>query len=177
MPIFRILKHLIMKFITVTFCLIFAITTVNSQEIKGTYAIKNVKTGMLLRVKDANGKNGTPLVAYDPQNWKCMTWDFLSTGENTYQLKNLFTKKTFQPLGDAKEAVVLEEQPLLAEAANQHYEFIKVKKDVYLIKLKATDLYLTPSDPEGSTNSSIILARKNDTTLQQWSIYQQNPTM
>ncbi|WP_449437400.1 hypothetical protein [Pedobacter steynii] len=44
-----------------------------SQEIKGTYAIKNVKTGMLLRVKDASGKNGTPLVAYAPQNWKCMT--------------------------------------------------------------------------------------------------------
>lgn len=46
-----------------------------SQDIKGNYAIKNVKTGMLLRVKDAASKNGTPLVAYNPQNWKCMTWD------------------------------------------------------------------------------------------------------
>nr|WP_068891143.1 RICIN domain-containing protein [Pedobacter panaciterrae] len=167
-----------MKFITSAFLLIFIFTcTSYSQEIKGTYAIKNVKTGMLLRVKDASGKNGTPLVAYDPQNWKCMTWDFQPTGENTYQLKNLFTKKTFQPLGEAKDAVVLEEQPLISDAVNQQYEFIKVKKNIYLIKLKATDLYLTPSDPEGSTNSAIILAKKKDSPIQQWSIYLQNPTM
>jgi len=149
----------------------------HAQGIKGTYAIKNVKTGMLLRVKDANSKNGTPLVAYDPQNWKCMTWDFQSTGENTYQLKNLFANKTFQPLGEAKDAVIMEEEPLLAHAANQQYEFIKVKKDIYLIKLKATDLYLTPADPKGSTNSAITLAKKKDSPLQQWSIYLQNPTM
>lgn len=167
-----------MKFIASVFYLIFIFTGVSySQEIKGTYAIKNVKTGMLLRVKDASGKNGTPLVAYDPQNWKCMTWDFQSTGENTYQLKNLFTKKTFQPLGNAKDAVVMEEQPLVADAKNQQYEFIKVKKDIYLIRLKATDLYLTPADPEGSTNSAIILAKKTDSPIQQWSIYLQNPTM
>lgn len=167
-----------MKFITSVFCLIFAVAfNAQSQEIKGTYAIKNVKTGMLLRVKDASTKNGTPLVAYDPQNWKCMTWDFQPTGENTYQLKNLFTKKTFQPIGEAKETAAMEEQPLVADAANQQYEFVKVKKDIYLIRLKATELYLTPADPEGSANSAIVLARKKDTPLQQWNIYLQNPTM
>ncbi len=132
---------------------------------------------MLLRLKDASGKNGTPLVAYDPQNWKCMTWEFQSKGEHTYQLKNLFTKKTFQPLAEAKDAAVLEEQPLVQDAANQQYEFIKVKKDIYLIRLKSTELYLSLSDPEGSTNSAIILAKKKDSTEQQWSIYLQNPTM
>ncbi|WP_448634623.1 RICIN domain-containing protein [Pedobacter panaciterrae] len=167
-----------MKLITSIFYLIFLFTCASyAQEIKGTYAIKNVKTGMLLRIKDASGKNGTPLVAYDPQNWKCMTWDFQNTGENTYQLKNLFTKKTFQPLGEAKDAVVMEEQPLVADAKNQQYEFIKVKKDIYLIRLKATDLYLTPADPDGSTNSAIVLAKKKDSPIQQWSIYLQNPTM
>ena len=35
-----------------------------AQVIKGTYAIKNVQTGMLLRIKDADKKDGTPLVAY-----------------------------------------------------------------------------------------------------------------
>lgn len=166
-----------MKFIVSTLLIFILSYTSYSQEIKGTYAIKNVKTGMLLRVKDASSKNGTHLVAYDPQNWKCMTWDFQHTGENTYQLKNLFTKKTFQSLGEAKDDVVLEEQPLVADAKNQQYEFIKVKKDIYLIKLKATDLYLTPADPEGSTNSAIKLAKKQDSPLQQWSIYLQNPTM
>jgi len=43
--------------------------------------------------------------------------------------------------------------------------------------LKATDLYLTPVDPEGGTNSAIVLAKKKDSPIQQWSIYLQNPTM
>lgn len=167
-----------MKLLVPVSCLIFLFALVtHGQEIKGTYAIKNVKTGMLLRVKDASDRNGTPLVAYNPQNWKCVTWEFQSKGENTYQLKNLYTNKTFQPLGQAKDAVVMEEQPLVIDATNQQYEFIKVKKDTYLIRLKSTELYLTPADSEGSINSPILLANKKDTLLQQWSIYPQNPTM
>ncbi|HTF31145.1 MAG TPA: hypothetical protein VK625_19955 [Flavitalea sp.] len=42
---------------------------VNAQTIHGTHAIKNVTTGMVLRIKDANTKNGTPLVSYSPVNW------------------------------------------------------------------------------------------------------------
>jgi len=67
-----------------------------AQVIKGTYAIKNVQTGMLLRIKDASKANGTPLVSYNPVNWKCMTWDFQHKEDNTYQLRNLFSGKTFQ---------------------------------------------------------------------------------
>lgn len=148
-----------------------------SQDIKGNYAIKNVKTGMLLRVKDAASKNGTPLVAYNPQNWKCMTWDFKNTGVNTYQLENLLTHKTFQPQTAATSDVSLEEQPLIAGNSKQEYEFILVKKDIYQIKLKGTDLYITPSDLDGQVNSSIILAKKRNTPDQQWTIYQQSPTM
>lgn len=167
-----------MKLSVPVFCLIFLFALIGqAQEIKGVYAIKNVKTGMLLRVKDASNRNGTPLVAYNPQNWKCMTWEFQSKGENTYQLKNLFTNKTFQPQGEAKDNSVMEEQPLVIDAFNQQYQFIKVKKDTYLIRLKSTELYLTPADPEGSTNSPILLTNKKDTLLQQWYIYPQNPTM
>jgi len=148
-----------------------------AQDIKGNYAIKNVQTGMLLRVKDAEAKNGTPLVAYHPENWKCMTWNFKNTGSNTYQLQNLFTNKTFQPSAKAAPNVPFEEQPLLVNAPNQQYEFIAVKKDTYLIKLKDTDLYVTPADPKGSVNSAIVLAKKRNTPDQYWNIYEQSPTM
>jgi len=145
-----------------------------AQAIKGNYAIKNVQTRMLLRVKDANNKNGTPLVAYDPQNWKCMTWNFIAVEGNTYQLKNLFTGKTFQP----KESdIALEEQPLTLGSNNQQYEFESAGKDIYFIKLKGTDLYITPEDKKGRSNSAIILAKKTQTKDQQWSIYEQSPTM
>lgn len=168
-----------MKPLTIIFYnLIFLFTLVSQgQKIKGTYAIKNVKTGMLLRIKDANDRNGTPLVAYNPQNWKCMTWEFQNKGGDTYQLKNLYTNKTFQPLGQEKDHTIIEQQPLVADASNQKYEFIEIKKDVYLIRLRSTELYLTPADPEGSTNSAILLTNKKDALLQQWTIYPQNPTM
>lgn len=152
-------------------------TVVSAQDIKGNYAIKNVQTGMLLRVKDAASKNGTPLVAYYPENWKCMTWNFKSTGHNTYQLQNLLTNKTFQPVNQANAEVPFEEQPLITDAPNQQYEFVKVKPDTYLIKLKGTDLYVTPADSKGKVNSAIILADKKNTPEQLWTIYEQAPTM
>ncbi len=150
----------------------------SAQTIQGTYAIKNVQTGMLLRIKDANGKNGTPLVAYTPINWKCMTWDFKHIDSNTYQLQNLFTGKTFQPKNNvATEGVLLEQQPLVMAQPNQQYDFIAVKKEVYLIRATGTDLYLTPVDKNGNTDTGITLYKKNGSPLQQWTIYLQKPTM
>jgi len=160
--------------IALGFALLINQVVVYAQNIKGNYAIKNMQTGMLLRVKDASNKNGTPLVAYDPQNWKCMTWNFIAVEGNTYQLKNLFTGKTFQP----KPAdVVLEEQPLTLGSNNQQYEFEPAGKDIYFIRLKGTDLYVTPEDKKGTANSAIILAKKAKTKDQQWKIYEQSPTM
>jgi hypothetical protein len=149
-----------------------------AQVIEGTFAIKNVETGMLLRIKDANGANGTPLVAYSPVNWKCVTWDFKHVEGQTYQLKNLFTNKTFQSKkGVAAEGVLLEQQPLVTAQANQQYDFIAVEKNVYLIKATGTDLYVTPVDKNGATDTGIMLAAKNGSKLQQWTIYGQKPTM
>lgn len=166
-----------MKKALLSLALFLSAAFVFAQDIKGNYAIKNVKTGMLLRIKDANSKNGTPIVAYYPENWKCMTWNFKKTGDNTYQLQNLFSNKTLQPITTAAANVAFEEQPLATEADNQQYEFIAVKKDTYMIKLKGTELYVTPADAKGSVNSAIILAAKRSTPEQLWNIYEQAPTM
>jgi len=149
-----------------------------AQVIRGTYAIKNVQTGMLLRIKDANGSNGTPLVAYSPVNWKCVTWDFKHVEGNTYQLKNLYTGKTFQPKAESSsQGVVLEQQPLTALQQNQLYEFIVVEKNVYMIRAKNTDLFITAADKDNTSNSGITLAKKDGSKLQYWTIYEQHPTM
>ena len=158
----------------ITAILLFPVTAF-SQVIKGTYAIKNVQTGMLLRVKDANKSDNTPLVAYNPVNWKCVTWNFNHVEGQTYMLENLFTGKTIQSTnltpaaGDA-----LKQQPV-KNTAIQQYEFIPVEKNVYLIKLKGTELYITPSDKNGTVNSAIILSKKDGSKLQQWVIYEQHP--
>ena len=148
----------------------------SAQIIKGTYAIKNVQTGMLLRIKDANNKNATPLVAYEPVNWKCMTWDFKHVEGDTYQLKNLFTGKTFQA-AELINGGVLEQQPLVTAQLNQQYDFVLLQNNIYFIKQKGTDLYLTPEDKKGVVNTGIKLYKKDGSKLQQWIIYEQKPTM
>lgn len=151
------------------------ITIGYSQKIKGTFAVENVKTGIYLRIKDANKADGTPLVAYSSVNWKCATWNFNQVEGQNYQLKNLFTGKTFQAEGlTPEEGNALEQQPF-SDKKNQQYEFIPVKKDVYLIKLHNTDLYITPSDNTGTINSKIILRKKTGTDLQHWTLHEQNP--
>lgn len=167
-----------MKKIIIAFICVFACISIYAQNIiKGTYAIKNLQTGMVLRIKDANSKDGTPIVAYSPVNWKCVTWDFKHIDGQTYQLKNLFSGKTLQPVkANVVEGNSLEEQPLINSEV-QLYEFIPVAKDIYLIKLKGTNLYVTPADKEGTINAQIILAKKDGTKLQQWTIYEQHPTM
>ncbi|CAN5444889.1 hypothetical protein BH10BAC3_BH10BAC3_09670 [soil metagenome] len=56
------------------------------------------------------------------------------------------------------EGVSMEQQPFEAHAVAHQYEFIAAGKNIYLIKLKGTDLYLTPSG-DGATNSDIILKK------------------
>ncbi len=147
-----------------------------SQNINGTFAIKNVKTGIYLRIKDANKSDGTPLVAYSPVNWKCATWHFNRIEGQNYQLKNLFTGKTFQSQETAPaNGVALEQKPFISKEVNQQYEFIPVKGNIYLIRLRNTDLYITPGDNNGTVNSQIILAKKNGTDLQYWTLHEQKP--
>src|SRR5665811_2339445 len=92
---------IVRSFVLLFFTFLFSVMCSNGQTIVGTYAIKNVETGKLLRIKDANSSDGTPLVAYSPVNWKCMTWDFQQIDGRTYTLRNLFTNKTFQPAEEA----------------------------------------------------------------------------
>lgn len=69
-----------------------------------TYQIRNVKFGELLRPRDANNADGTAIVLYPAQPWKCMTWQLKpqddsaaggSSSATIFRVKNLFTTKTF----------------------------------------------------------------------------------
>jgi len=145
--------------------------------IKGDFALKNVHTGMYVRIKDANSANGTPIVAYSPVNWKCVTWEFKPAAEGSYMLKNLFSGKTLQPLhGEVRAGVAMEEQPMGNDKVQQ-YEVIAAGGNQYYVRLKGSDLYLTPSDPGGETNSSIVLQTKKEGDLQRWTLVEQHPTM
>ncbi|HEY4108032.1 RICIN domain-containing protein [Puia sp.] len=145
--------------------------------INGDFALKNVHTGKYARIKDANSANGTPIVAYSPENWKCMTWEFQSAADGSHTLKNLFSGKTLQPLhGQAKAGAPMEEQPMHREQYQQ-FELVAAGNNQYLIRLKGTEFYLTPADPGGAVNSAIILQPMTNGDLQHWTLVEQHPTM
>lgn len=155
---------------TVSITLIFSLNII-SQTINGTYSIKNVESGKLLRPKNANKQDETPIVLYAPTNWKCLTWDFKNIEDETYQLKNLFTNKTFISLNNE-----LKQTPLSEGDKNQHWVFEKENNNQYRIRLKDSNLYITPSDKNGTTNSIVILSKKINSDIQLWTIYEQHPT-
>ena len=147
------------------------------EPVHGDFALRNVHTGKYVRIKDANSADGTPIVAYSPVNWKCVTWEFRPAEDGSYTLKNLFSGKTLQPLnGDTTAGVAMEEQPL-GKNKNQQYELVAAGNNEYYIRLKGVNLYLTPSDPGGKTNSRIILQPRQDGDLQRWTLVEQHPTM
>lgn len=151
------------------------VTLATSQTIDGTYAIQNTKTGKNLRPFEAGSQNGNRIVLYDHVEWKCMTWKFINLSENTYQLKNLFTSKTFQPKSNlVNTGTSLDQQPV-SSSLLQQWEFIKAPDNSYFIRLKGTELYITASSDK--TNSDIILQEKLPNSLQMWRLIAQNPAM
>jgi len=151
---------------------LFIATASKAQVSENSYAIANVATGKVLRIKDANTQDGTPIVAYSPVNWKCVTWDCKRYGDGSYQLVNLYSGKTMQTGNDGRS---LEEQPVKGGDKKQQYEFVKAEKGQYLIKLAGTDLFITA--PSDKSNSSLIkLAPKNSSALQLWILKEQHPT-
>jgi hypothetical protein len=124
-----------------------------AQAPTGDFALKNVHTGKYVGIKDANSADHTPIVAYSPVNWKCVTWHLQPAEGGAYTLKNLFSGKT------------------------QQYELIAAGNAQYRIKLKGTELYLQPQDPRGATNSAIILQPQQTGDLQLWTLVEQHSTM
>lgn len=161
--------------VTFAVCLmVFTSATVSAQIRENTYAIVNVVTGKVLRIKDANSNDGTPIVSYSPVNWKCVTWDFRQSKDGAYRLKNLFSEKTLGPSPDGK---TLEEQTLVSGSEDQLYEFIPAGNDTYFIKQRKKGLFVTPADENGTVDEPVVLQAKKNTDIQKWRLREQHPTM
>ena len=152
----------------------FASVTVSAQIKENSYAIVNVVTGKVLRIKDANSSDGTPIVSYSSVNWKCVTWDFQQTKEGAYRLKNLFSEKTLGPSPDGK---TLEEQTIANGSEDQLYEFIPAGNDTYFIKQRNKELFVTPADEKGNIDEPVLLLARKNTDIQKWKLREQHPTM
>jgi hypothetical protein len=123
--------------------------------------------GQLLRVEDAKSADGTPMVLYPKQAWRCMTWELQADGDGV-RLKNHFTKKTLGPTtapsGSANAPVVqrpLAKSPVRTEA----WQFVPIDGKPGLFRIVHTETGLAlEADDEGN----VVAKKPSDAANQQW---------
>lgn len=102
-------------------------------------------SGSLVRIRDASNKDGTPLVLYPPEAWKCMTWSFEPIpGTSDVRLVNVFTHKTVAPSANTAGASILQ-HPAKAATSGEGFHFSQLGGDVYRIDHSASGLTLSLS--------------------------------
>lgn len=151
---------------------LFICESMNAFDFTKTYAIQNIKTSKNLRPFEAKKDDGNRIILYNHHWWKCMTWEFIKVNENSFILKNFYTKKTFQSSSIPENGVILYQQEINNNDL-QVWEFIKQDDNTYSIKLKDNELYITISSEK--TNSEIILMPYLDTDEQKWKLVEQKP--
>ena len=139
-----------------------------------SYQIRNVKFGELLRPEDANSANGTRLVLYPAQPWKCMTWKFFPAGDDVFQLKNHFTAKTFLA-GSTNEFVSpVTQVPFGQDAATRPaWRFVKLSDGTYEIVEIKSGHALTAVTADGS--EKIVTEAWSEKPAQKWELIETDP--
>jgi hypothetical protein len=139
-----------------------------------SYQIRNQKFGDLLRPKDANNAEGTRIVLYPAQPWKCMTWKLRPAGENVYQVQNHFTSKTFviKPGNDERNVV----QTAFPREATERptWQFTKLTDGSYKISDPKSGEVLTAVDGDGRA-AQVVAAPWQEKPEQKWLLEKIDP--
>ena len=138
-----------------------------------SYQIRNLKYSDLLRPEDANSANGTRIVLYPAQPWKCMTWKLFPAGADTFQVRNHFTSKTFNCTSTNDVSPVVQ-VPFTKDAAlRPTWRFIKLPDGTCEIADPKTGHVLTAEQDGGS--AKITLAPWHELPEQKWELIEINP--
>ena len=142
-----------------------------------TYQFRNQKFGELLRPQDANSANGTRIVLYSAQPWKCMTWRLQPAGESAFHVQNLFTSKTFAP--DAKSEgteKAVEQVPMKKDAAEiPAWSFTKLEDGTYKITVTQSGKALTAVKGEKDYQIKIVVEAWQNHEEQKWGLQKIDP--
>ncbi|HEV2696145.1 MAG TPA: hypothetical protein VG347_24875 [Verrucomicrobiae bacterium] len=138
-----------------------------------SYQIRNVKYADLLRPEDANSANGTRLVLYPAQPWKCMTWKAIPAGDGKFQLRNHFTSKTFGGTSTNEIAAVVQ-VPFAKDAdLRPTWQFIQLADGTYEIADPKTARALT-AEKDGDS-AKVTLKPWHDKPEQKWELLPIDP--
>lgn len=136
----------------------------------GSYQIRNRKFDELLRPENADSANGTHIVLYPAQPWKCMTWKLLPAGKSAFNLQNHFTSKTFEAKTNAAGSAVVQ-IPLDREISSRpSWIFTKLSDGFYRIVDQRSGECLT-----AGSRDAIQLAPWKELPEQQWELVLTDP--
>jgi hypothetical protein len=141
-------------------------------ETPDAFLIKNVKSGLVIRPRNAEIADRVPIIQYTPKNWECTTWQMIKISDETYLLKDLYTQKSFSPVGVPVAGAMLEQRPIGGDQ-HQHWQFEPLDDDTYMIRLADNDLYIT--SPSNTVNGRLTLQSVRDDASQHWTLTQQHP--
>lgn len=142
-----------------------------------TYQIRNIKGDELLRPRDANAANGTPIALYPARPWKCMTWRLQAAGDSGFTVKNLFTSKTFCVNTNSTVPPQAVTQLPLAKNPNDapHWQFLRLEDGSYKIADNKSGQVLTAVELQSHGEFSVVEAAWQNLTEQKWRLEKIDP--
>jgi hypothetical protein len=141
-----------------------------------SFQIRNHKYGDLLRPKDANSADGTPIVLYPAQPWKCMTWKFQLSGESGIQMQNHFTSKTFAAKTGDQAQVPISQIPLAKDSQQRPtWQLTRLSDGSYKIADAKSGKALTAAKAESDSAPRIVLEAWHDGADQKWDLLEIDP--
>jgi hypothetical protein len=143
----------------------------------GSFQIRNQKYGDLLRPEEANSADGTRIVLYPAQTWKCLTWRFQANGESRFQLQNHFTSKTFAAGAGADKAPAAVTQVPFSKKPEERptWQFTKLADGSYKITDAKSGKALTAVKEETGSGVRIVVQAWEESAAQKWELTEIDP--
>jgi hypothetical protein len=143
----------------------------------GSFQIRNQKYGNLLRPEEANSADGTRIVLYPAQPWKCMTWRLHGTGDSKFQLQNHFTGKTFAAEAGADKADAAVTQVPFSKKPEERptWQLVKLTDGTYKITDSKSGKALTAVKEETGSGVRIVARAWRDGAEQKWELIEIDP--
>jgi Ricin-type beta-trefoil lectin domain-like len=148
-----------------------------SSPAPASFQVRNKKFAQLLRPEEANSADGTRLVLYPAQPWKCMTWKLHPAGGSAFTLQNHFTSKTFAAAAppDAK-ADAVTQVPFVKQAGSAPvWTFTKLPDGAYKIADSKSGKVLTAVRPENEATAKIVAEEWHEKDEQKWELIPIDP--
>jgi len=143
----------------------------------GSFQVRNQKYGNLLRPEEANSADGTRMVLYPAQPWKCMTWKLHASGESRFQLQNHFTSKTFAAEAGADNAPAPVTQVPFSKKPEERptWQFTKLTDGSYKITDAKSGKALTAVKEETGSSVRIVVQAWQQSDAQKWKLIEIDP--